>query len=281
LRSADSGDGSNAHSAVLNPQSYAAYLVTRPPEAEVDAIRLMIRLAGEFRVSMHIVHVSSAEGVDVIASAKAARVPITAETCPHYLTFSAERIPDGATEFKCVPPIRGASHRAALWEGLEDGTIDLIATDHSPAPPSMKTPGNFMTAWGGIASLELTLPAAWTAARARFLVQSSPTGETDLAPEGVARPQAADLARWMSERPAALAGLSEKKGRIAPGLDADLVIWDPDVARAVDPARLKQRQKLTPYAGRTLFGRVLTTFVRGERVWDRKKLVRAYGGSLV
>jgi allantoinase len=281
MRAADSGTLSTPHSALLNPQSYATYLATRPPAAEVEAIRLMIRLAGEFRVSTHIVHVSSAEGVDALARAKSAWVPITAETCPHYLSFSAEKIRDGATEFKCAPPIREASHRSALWEGLEDGTIDMIATDHSPAPPSLKTPGNFMTAWGGIASLELTLPAVWTAARARFLVQSSRTGETDLETDGVSRPRIADLARWMSERPAALAGLTEKKGRIAPGLDADLVVWDPDITTTVDPLRLKQRHKLTPYAGRMLYGRVLTTFVRGERVWDKKQLVRAYSGTLV
>lgn len=281
LRNAESGSSPDPHSAILNPQSYATYLASHPPEAEVEAIRLMIRLAGEFRVSTHIVHVSSAEGVDAIARAKTAWVPITAETCPHYLSFSAEKIPDGATEFKCAPPIREASHREALWEGLDDGTIDMIATDHSPAPPSLKTPGNFMTAWGGVASLELTLPAVWTAARARFLVQSSQPGETDLELEGVSRPRIADLARWMSERPAALAGLTEKKGRIAPGLDADLVVWDPDIATTVDPSRLKQRHKLTPYAGRTLFGRVITTFVRGERVWDKRRLVRAYGGSLL
>jgi allantoinase len=281
LRNAESGSSSNAHSAILNPQSYASYLATRPPEMELEAIRLMIRLAGEFRVSTHIVHVSSAEGVDALARAKSAWVPITAETCPHYLSFSAEKIRDGATEFKCAPPIREAAHRAALWEGLEDGTIDMIATDHSPAPPSLRTPGNFMTAWGGIASLELALPAVWTAARARFLVQSSRTGETDLEMDGVSRPRVADLARWMSERPAALAGLTEKKGRIAPGLDADFVIWDPDISTTVDPLRLKQRHKLTPYAGRTLFGRVVTTFVRGERVWDKKQLVRAYGGTLL
>ncbi|MBI3402390.1 MAG: allantoinase AllB [Acidobacteria bacterium] len=281
MRNADSGTLSNPHSALLNPQSYATYLGTRPPAAEVEAIRLMIRLAGEFRVSTHIVHVSSAEGVDAIARAKSGWVPITAETCPHYLTFSAERIPDGATEFKCAPPIREASHREALWEGLDDGTIDMVVTDHSPAPPALKTPGNFTTAWGGIASLELALPAVWTAARARFLVQSSQPGETDAEVKGVSRPRVSDLSRWMSERPAALAGLSERKGRIVPGLDADLVVWDADIATTVDPARLKQRHKMTPYAGRMLFGRVITTFVRGERVWDKKKLVRAYGGSLL
>ncbi|MBI3494210.1 MAG: amidohydrolase family protein, partial [Acidobacteria bacterium] len=186
-----------------------------------------------------------------------------------------------ATEFKCAPPIRGASHRDALWEGLDRGALDMIATDHSPAPPSLKTPGDFITAWGGIASLELALPAVWTAARARFVSQSFRPGETDVQPHGTFRPRVADLARWMSERPAALAGLTERKGRITPGLDADLVVWDPDVARTVDPSRLKQRHKLTPYAGRTLFGKVVTTFVRGERVWDKQRLTRAYGGLLL
>ena len=259
--------------------TYQAYLASRPPEAELEAIRLMIRLAGEFRVSTHILHVSSAEGVDAIARAKRSWVPITAETCPHYLTFVAGRIPDGATEFKCAPPIRDESHRDALWEGLDDGTLDMVVTDHSPSPPSLKAPGNFIAAWGGIASLELTLPATWTAAREQFVAQSFRQGETDVEPEGGFRPSAAALARWMSERPAALAGLSEKKGRIAPGLDADLVVWDPDAARTVDAPKLQQRHKVTPYAGRTLFGKIVTTFVRGERVWDKRRLARLYSGA--
>jgi allantoinase len=231
----------------------------------------MIRLAEEFQTPVHIVHVSSAEGVDAIARAKAARVPITAETCPHYLTFAAGDIPDGATEFKCAPPIRDEAHRVALWDGLASGALDLIASDHSPAPPALKTPGDFLRAWGGISSLELSLPAAWTAYKAAVVPHLSGGQPASLA----------DLARWMSSAPASLAGLGERKGRIAEGFDAGLVIWDPDKAFVVDPARLQQRHKLTPYARRSLYGTVHTTFVRGERVWDVGRLVRAYGGQLL
>jgi allantoinase len=256
-----------------NPQSYATYLATRPAVMELEAIRLMIRLAQEFQSRVHIVHVSSAEGVETIAAAKAARVPITAETCPHYLTFAAEEIADGATELKCAPPIRAASHRDALWEGLQTGALDMIATDHSPAPPSLKRPGgvgDFVAAWGGIASLELSLPAVWTSYAARVALHPADP-----------IPHLSTLARWMSAATAASAGLGEHKGRIAPGFDADLVVWNPDVSFVVEPSRLQQRHKVTPYAGRTLFGDVLTTFVRGERVWDKQQLTRASSGRLL
>ena len=270
-----------------NPR-YAAYLATRPASMELNAIRLMVRLAEEFKARVHIVHVSSAEGVEAIAGAKAAWAPITAETCPHYLTFAADDIPDGATEFKCAPPIRDASHREALWQGLASGALDLIATDHSPSPPALKTAGDFAGAWGGIASLELSLAAAWTrlraygasAAQARVSGHGPSTaqgGEPRDAPAAHAG-ALGDLARWMSAAPASLAGLGEHKGRIAEGFAADLVVWDPDAEFVVDPARLQQRHKLTPYSGRSLFGTVLTTFVRGERVWDKNRLARAYGG---
>ena len=249
---------------------YGAYLASRPASMELDAIRLMIRLAEEFKARVHIVHVSSKEGVEAIASAKADWVPITGETCPHYLTFEASEIPDGATQFKCAPQIREAAHREALWDGLASGALDMIVTDHSPAPPALKTPGDFMRAWGGIASLELSLPAAWSAYRAARHLSAAERSAA-----------LSDLARWMSAAPAALAGLGERKGRIAEGFDADLVVWNPEVDFVVDPARLHQRHKLTPYAGRTLFGTVLTTFVRGERVWDRSRLARAYGGRLL
>jgi len=268
----------DAHSpAAVDHSQYAAYLATRPAAMELDAIHLMIRLAEEFKARVHIVHVSSAQGVEAIAGAKAGWVPITAETCPHYLTFAAEDIPGGATAFKCAPPIRAASHRAALWDGLASGALDLIATDHSPAPLALKTPGDFMRAWGGIASLELSLPAAWSAymmAIARGFGRHNPAATRSV-------PHLANMARWLSAAPAALAGLGERKGRIAEGLDADLVVWDPDADFVVDPALLQQRHKLTPYAGRSLFGQVLTTFVRGERVWDKDRLTRAYGGRLL
>jgi allantoinase len=256
-------------------QTYATYLATRPARSELEAVRLMIRLAEEFNTRVHVVHVSSAEAVGAIAAAKAAWVPITAETCPHYLTFAAEEIADGATAFKCAPPIRDGSHRDALWQGLGSGALDMIVTDHSPSTPALKRPdgvGDFMTAWGGIASLELSLAATWTGLRAF----GASAGQALRSFDGSAA--RADLARWMSAAPASLAGLGEQKGRIAPGLDADLVVWDPDAEFVVDPARLRQRHKVTPYAGRTLTGEVLTTFVRGERVWDRNRLARAYGG---
>jgi allantoinase len=230
-------------------ESYRHYLATRPPEAEVEAIKLMIRLADEFAVLTHIVHVAAAGAVGELGRAQAAGVPITAEACPHYLTFNAEEIPDGATAFKCAPPIREAVHRDALWDGLGRGTLGLVVTDHSPAPPEMKPPGDFMRAWGGIASLELSLAATWTGASARGF------GFTD-------------LARWMSLAPAALAGQSDRKGAIASGRDADLVIWDPDARFVVDPCTLQQRHKLTPYAGMQLRGIVRMTFLRGRLVWE-------------
>jgi allantoinase len=257
--SRQSNPQSNPQSAIRTPQ-YSVYLATRPPEAEVDAIRLIVTLAREFGVHAHIVHVASGEAVVEIERSKADGVKITAETCPHYLTFAAEDIPDGATEFKCAPPIRAARHRNALWQGLRRGVLDLIATDHSPAPPGLKCPGDFMNAWGGIASLELSLAAVWS-------------GDPEV--------DRFAIARWMSERPASLAGLGARKGRIAVGYDADLVVWDPDGEFTVQASQLKQRHKITPYAGRRFRGRVRTTFVRGERVWDEGRLVRAGSGQLL
>ena len=259
--------------------TYEAFLASRPPAAERDAIRLMIRLAAEFHARVHIVHVSSAEGVAAIAAARVDGTPITAETCPHYLTFAAGEIPDGATAFKCAPPIRDAAHRAALWHGLTSGALDLIATDHSPAPPALKTPGDFTRAWGGIASLELSLAATYTSLKSQVSTLSAESSELRVESSESSLPCL--LSGWMSAAPAALAGLGARKGRIAAGCDADLVVWDPDAGFVVDPARLQQRHKLTPYAGRCLFGTVLTTFVRGECVWDRNGLTRANGGRLL
>jgi len=245
---------------------YTSYLATRPPAAEVDAIRLMVRLASEYGVRTHIVHVAAAEAVDEIARARASGVPITAETCPHYLTFAAEEVPDGATLFKCAPPIRESRHRDALWDGLRRGALDLVATDHSPAPPALKCAGDFLRAWGGIASLELSLAATWT--RLRAVGASARLGLTD-------------LARWMSAAPASLAGLADRKGAIAIGRDADLIVWDPDAAFIVDAAALQQRHKLTPYAGRRLTGVVRTTLLRGEPVWNDGRLVKRGVGRLL
>ncbi len=204
----------------------------------------MIRLAAENDAHVHIVHVSCAETVDAITRAKAAGTRITAETCPHYLTFASDEISEGATEFKCAPPIREPCHRDALWRGLETGALDLIVTDHSPAPPALKTPGDFASAWGGIASLELSLAAVWTALSRRRAMENAESDDVAIR----------RVSRWMSEQPARLAGLAATKGRIAVGADADLCAWDPDAELVVDPRRLQQRHKLTPYAGRRLRG---------------------------
>jgi allantoinase len=227
---------------------YRTWLRSRPPAAEVDAIRLMIDLCRQFRGPMHIVHLSASGAIPLLCDAKAEGLPITVETCPHYLTFCAEDIPEGATLYKCAPPIRDRQNREALWRALADGTIDLVATDHSPSPPSMKPAGDFIAAWGGIASLELSLPAVWTEASARHIPLQR-------------------LTQWLCEGPAALAGLSRRKGMLAEGLDADIVVWDPDAEIAVNPQHLHQRHKQTPYAGRRLKGRVRETYVRGHLVY--------------
>ena len=231
-----------------NPRAYATWLASRPPQAEVEAIQILIRLARTFGASIHIVHLAAAEALPILRAARAERLPITVETCPHYLTFCAEEIPDGATLFKCAPPIRGRDNREALWQALVDGDIDLIATDHSPCPPSMKADDDFVRAWGGIAALELSLPAVWTGASAR----------------GVPLER---VAQWLSAAPARLAGVDGRKGSIAVGKDADLVVWDPDATFVVDEPRLRQRHKRTPYAGLTLRGRVIETYVRGRLVY--------------
>ena len=226
-------------------RDYGSFLASRPPVAERRAIEKVIGAAAATGARAHIVHLSAAECVAMIAGAKAAGIRLTAETCPHYLYFAAEQVPDGATEFKCCPPIRDAINREALWRGLETGVIDCVVSDHSPCPPQLKASdsGDFGAAWGGIASLQLGLSAVWTAARRR--------GRT-----------LDDTVRWMSAAPARLAGLPAK-GALAAGHDADLVAFDPDETYTVDPARLLHRHPLTPYAGRTLTGRVRQTWLRG------------------
>lgn len=231
-----------------NPNEYGRYLRSRPDAAEVEAVELLVRLCRETGCRVHVVHVASEEVLPVLRQARAEGLPITAETCPHYLTFAAEEIPDGALAFKCAPPIRSRANRERLWEALREGLLDLVATDHSPSPPELKA-GDFRGAWGGIASLQLSLPAVWTGARERgFAIEN--------------------LAEWMCAAPARLAGLGDRKGRIAPGYDADLVIWDPEASFAVDPMKLHHRHKLTPYAGRTLSGVVRRTLLGGETVYD-------------
>jgi allantoinase len=230
---------------------YTTYLRSRPRAWEDAAIALLVGLARETGCAVHVVHLSSATSLPILAAAKREGLPVTVETCPHYLCLDAETIPDGATHFKCAPPIRESANREALWDGLAARTIDLVVTDHSPCVPALKLAarGDFEAAWGGIASLQLGLPAIWTEARRRGHGLDA-------------------LARWMSERPAALAGLGQRKGRIAPGFDADLVVWDPDQSVTVDANGLFFRHKISPYLGRQLLGRVEATLLRGHLVFD-------------
>jgi allantoinase len=230
--------------AVGDPARHNTWLASRPRAWENEAIALLLRLAREYRCRVHIVHLSSADALAALAAAQADGARVTAETCPHYLVFESESIPDGRTEFKCAPPIRERENRERLWRALESGVLEMVVSDHSPCAPALKDGGDFMAAWGGIASVQLSLPAVWTEARRRSVTLSS-------------------LALWMCERPAELAGLGHRKGRLAPGYDADLVVWDPDASFTVEPALIRHRHSLTPYLGRRLFGVVHATFVRG------------------
>jgi allantoinase len=231
-----------------NGASYEAFLNSRPRTAENDAVAEVIDLARVTGCRVHILHVSSAEVLPLIAKARADGVRITAETCPHYLTFNAEDIPDGATQYKCCPPIREAANRELLWDGLRDGTIDLVVSDHSPSTIDLKhlDTGDFGAAWGGIASLQLGLPAVWTEARRRGFTLS-------------------DLVRWMSAAPAQQTGLTAKGG-LEIGYDADLCVLAPDETFTVDATQLQHKNAVTPYDGRTLTGVVRSTWLRGRPV---------------
>jgi allantoinase len=239
-----------------DPRAYATYLRSRPKQAEDEAIAMIIALAETHRCPAHIVHLSSSTALPMIKAAQARGVPITAETCLHYLTFVAEEIVDGATPWKCAPPIREQQNREALWAGLKDGTISSVVSDHSPCTPQLKKldagadEGSFMAAWGGIAGLQLGLSALWTQAKAR----------------GV---DVATMVQWHSASTAKLAGLAHKKGKLAAGYDADLVVWDDRASFVVDGTALHHRHKITPWSGRTLDGVVQATVVGGAVAWHR------------
>jgi allantoinase len=242
---AEDPDHLHAHA---SSTSYADFLASRPPDAEGAAIATAIEAARTAGARVHILHLSAADSLPLIAAARLAGVRVTAETCPHYLTLDSAAIGSGATEFKCCPPIRDAANADRLWQALADGLITCVVSDHSPCTPELKRPdtGDFAAAWGGIASVQLGLPVIWTEARRR--------GHT-----------LADVADWMARRPADLVGL-HRKGRIAVGADADLVAVDPDATFVVDPSKLHHKNPVTPYAGRTLHGVVGTTWLRGRPV---------------
>jgi allantoinase len=225
---------------------YGTFMASRPPKAERRAIEHVVRAASASGGRAHIVHLAAAECAALLAGAAGAGIRLTAETCPHYLYFAAEQVPAGATEFKCCPPIRDEINREALWRALEAGVISCVVSDHSPCPASLKAGGDFGTAWGGIASVQLSLAAVWTVARQRGRSLD-------------------DVVRWMASSPAALTGLSAK-GRISVGCDADLVAFDPDESWVVTPSLLYQRHPVTPYSGRKLTGSVRHVWLRGMEV---------------
>jgi allantoinase len=231
-------------------KSYSTYLKSRPDEAELSAIRLMLALCKEFKFKLHIVHLATCHALPMLGAARAQGLPVTVETCPHYLHFAGETIGDGATLCKCAPPIRSRENREQLWQALKEGLIDFVVTDHSPCPPAMKRleEGSFKTAWGGIASLSVALPVMWTEASARGFTL-------------------VEIARWMAEGPARLAGYDARKGRIAAGYDGDFAVFDPDAEFVVTKERLHYRHAISPYLGEKLRGVVKATYMRGRAIY--------------
>lgn len=245
-------------------RSHATWLASRPPAAELEAIDMLIGLSRETGCRVHIVHLAASEAVPMLDAARAEGLPITVETCPHYLVLAAEDVPEGATPYKCAPPLRSRENQERLWDALAGGTIDLVVTDHSPSPPAIKRldSGRFDEAWGGIASIQLSLPVFWTAAHARGLSLDR-------------------VAEWMCTAPARLAGLGGRKGIVAVGADADLVRFDPHTTWTVDASTLHHRHSLTPYDGAALRGFVRETWVRGTRAATNSEPVAPTGRTLL
>lgn len=247
-----------------SPNSFRSFLDTRPAEWEHEAVKFLTKLCREFRHHIHIVHLSSAGSLEMIREAKSEGLPLTVETCPHYLYFSSEDIPDNDTRFKCTPPIRDSINREKLWEAVIDGTIDFIVSDHSPCDPGLKfmPEANFEKAWGGIAGLQFSLPVFWTAAKERKISIKK-------------------VSELMSRRTAEFLGLGKKKGKIEKGFDADIVVFDPDKKFTVEDKNIFHRHKTTPYSGRDLFGVTETVYLRGKKVFDKGKIVSAAVGEIV
>ncbi|XP_007906082.1 zgc:103559 isoform X1 [Callorhinchus milii] len=238
------------HSEAPDPRDYTTFLNSRTDDMELEAIRIVIKLCFQYRVHCHIVHLSSAEAVPIIQEARKAGAPLTVETTHHYLSLAAEEIPTGATHYKCCPPIRGRCNQEKLWSALKAGIIDMVVSDHSPCTADLKRleTGDFMTAWGGISSLQFGLPLFWTAARQRGFTLH-------------------DTVNLMCKNTAKLCGIEDRKGSLAPGKDADLVVWNPDKEFEVKESIIYHKNKLTPYLGRRLYGEVFITIVRGNIVY--------------
>ena len=246
------------------PRSYAAFLESRPRRWENEAVKLVALLCEEFGCRTHIVHLSSSDALSIVKEAKEKKLPFTAETCPHYLTFASEEIPDGDTRFKCAPPIRERENSEKLWQALKDGTIDFVVSDHSPCTPELKLmkEGDFNKAWGGIASLQFGLPAVWTFAKQR--------GH-----------KLEEVVAWMSQKTAKFAGLYGTKGKIAPGFDADIVMFDPEDTFVVEKKNVHHKHKETPHEGRKFSGVVKRTYVRGTKVYDEGNFTKEGHGKKI
>lgn len=247
-----------------DPLSYQNYLASRPRYWENDAVAMMIRLCEQHNCRVHVVHLSSSDAIQMLADARAKGLPITVETGQHYLYFHAEGIPDARTEYKCAPPIREKENNDQLWNALKNGIIDFVATDHSPATPALKEleSGNFMKAWGGIASLQLALPVLWTAASERGY-------------------QLTDLVKWLCSNPARLIGKSVTKGTIAIGMDADFTVLDPEQTFTVDATKLQHKHKVSPYHGETLKGVIRQTWLMGEKVYADNEFLQLNKGTIL
>ncbi len=247
-----------------NPQSYSAWLASRPKSWENDAIKLMIDLCREIGARVHIVHLSSAESIEQIQKAREEGLPITVETAQHYLFFNAENIPDGDTRYKCAPPIREKENNERLWNGLRDGVIDFVATDHSPAPPDMKETesGNLSLAWGGIGGLQFSLPVVWTGALERNF-------------------SVTDISKWLSENPAKFLNLNSSKGKIAKGFDADLCVWSPAKKFIVEESMIHHRHKITPYLNQEFYGVVEQTYLSGKKIFSDGKFLHLNEGKII
>lgn len=256
----------NAAAALMgsNPQDYQTFLNSRPRAAENEAVEMMLSLCRKTGARVHIVHHSSSDALPLLRAARIEGLPVTVETCPHYLTFTAEEIPDGATYFKCCPPVRERENRELLWAALAEGVIDMVVSDHSPCTPALKLTetGDFLEAWGGIAALQFSLPVMWT----------------NLVQRGFGL---RELTRWMSEAPARLAGLEKRKGLLAPGFDADMVIFHPDKEFKVRPEIIQHRHKLTPYMDMNLRGVVEAVFLRGAKVYEQGQFGIEARGALL
>lgn len=247
-----------------NPRSFKHFVNSRPPSWETEAVRLMIKLCREYRCPVHIVHLSSADVLPDIKRAKEDGLPLTVETCPHYLYFNEESIPDGDTRFKCTPPIRHKANNEHLWQALASGLIDFVASDHSPAPPAMKATetGNLYKAWGGISGGQFLLSAIWTKAKARGISLSQ-------------------LASWLCHQPAKCISHSNSKGHIQKGADADLVVWNPESSFTVKEELVQHRHVYSPYVGETLLGQIQTTYCRGVVVFENNNFHQLGLGELV